>query len=594
LAKAPAKLPTAHAAPALAPAGTHPFGKKPLRTFAYAIALPALVLYVASVALVIVVLMMMAKDIDRLEDARDVSTMHAALDSFLNGLSDHVADEGTWNEAYLNVVVKPDLAWMDSTWGAAARLNQGYDTVLVTDSQGAIVFGENAVGPMKGDIKTIFPASGAILRSLDLGIAATGDATTVSRFAADKDGAAGLAAISIHRSTSNDLTVSRQTRRILWVAKHISPQLLQDLAVRYQTPVPRLVSGAGDGELSLRLADPNGALVGTIAWEPDRPSDAALNHSLLIATVVLFGIGLGLIFGLGQIRKSIVRRAAALGDAIEVLEQGSPTSTISTAIHNATSRAAEDDDKPSAIAGVSAADFEIEYQPVFDLRAETLIGAEALLRWRRPDKSHLLQEDLSPEERAALQERVGILAVRRAIDEIAPLLGMLLTVTVTAEQLKTGVFAEKITGTLGATGFPARRLQLAVPVAQLPPAEEIGPAIAGIRQSGVVLALSEFILGPTTTGYALPGFVDRIRLPQSIVSGIDADAPRLALVEATINVAKTAGFVVNVPGVSRKEEASKLLRLGCREFQGKLFAEPMPIAALTALILKPAAAKQAS
>ncbi len=61
-------------------------------------------------------LVMMAREIDRLEEQRGVTAMAAALETFLNGLSDAVADEGTWNEAHLNVVVKPDPAWMDQTW----------------------------------------------------------------------------------------------------------------------------------------------------------------------------------------------------------------------------------------------------------------------------------------------------------------------------------------------------------------------------------------------------------------------------------------------------------------------------------------------
>src|SRR5438128_1218665 len=109
-----------------APERYQPFGKKPLRTFALTVGLPAFLLYVSSALLVILALVMMAREIDRLEDNRGITAMHAALDSFLNGLSDAVADEGTWNEAHLNVVIKSDPAWMDTTWGATARLGTIY------------------------------------------------------------------------------------------------------------------------------------------------------------------------------------------------------------------------------------------------------------------------------------------------------------------------------------------------------------------------------------------------------------------------------------------------------------------------------------
>ena len=151
-----AKGPRKHAAEPTVPAArvaapVLPFGKKPLRTFALFIGLPAFLLYVLSAGCWCSSRWrLMAAEINRLEDARGVTSMHAALDNFLNDLSSAVADEGTWDEAYLNVVVKPDPAWMDNTWGTTARLGQSYDTVLVTDQSGTIVFGENAVGRDQG------------------------------------------------------------------------------------------------------------------------------------------------------------------------------------------------------------------------------------------------------------------------------------------------------------------------------------------------------------------------------------------------------------------------------------------------------------
>jgi len=47
-------------------------------------------------------------------------------------------------------------------------------------------------------------------------------------------------------------------------------------------------------------------------------------------------------------------------------------------------------------------------------------------------------------------------------------------------------------------------------------------------------------------------------------------------------------LAVTVPGLERKEQAARLLRLGCREFQGDLLSRPIPIAALTQLVLAPA------
>jgi EAL domain-containing protein (putative c-di-GMP-specific phosphodiesterase class I) len=232
--------------------------------------------------------------------------------------------------------------------------------------------------------------------------------------------------------------------------------------------------------------------------------------------------------------------------------------------------------------------FTVDYQPILDLRSETMIGVETLLRWTRPDKSLLLQEELNPRDCAALMERAGIIALRHATGELAPLLGVMLSLAVTPQQIMNPVFAEKVTGTLGATNFQMRRLQFSVDATLMPPAEIIAERMAELRRMGITIALSNFILSERTVDYLRPGFADRICLAPGMVSLVDADPVRHKLIEATIETARSASFAVTIPNVQRKEEAAKFLRLGCREFRGPLLAPPMAIAGLTALILAPA------
>lgn len=580
---------TAPAAPAPAAPVLSPFGKKPRRTFALVIGVPAFLLYVLSAILVICALAVMAGEINRLEDQRGITAMHAALDSFLNDLSGSVSDEGTWDEAYLNVVVKPNPAWMDTTWGQTARLGQSYDTVLITDQSGTVLFGEDGAGEIKGSISMRYPAAKTMLHDLDQGIQATGDATTITRFATDPDGTVGLAAISIHKSDPGQLNVPREQRRILWIARHVTPGLLQDIAGRYQSPLAVLTNTPADDASLIVLADADGGPAGTIAWTPDRPGDVAFNHAVLIASVVFFGIGLVLVIGLGILRRAIERRAeavmAAQVVAIETAATSAATVTVAAAV---ATDAAVVEDTASAIDGVNAADFNIEYQPILDLRSEALIGVEALLRWVKPDKSILTQEELSPKDRARLLDRAGVIALRRVLAEVAPLLGVMLTLDVTPEQLHSGVYSEKVAGTLGATNFPARRLQLAVDAPLLPAASEIATSISELRRLGVAIALSEYTISPHTAPYLDAKLADRVRLSTILTANIEGGAAHDALLTASIDAARNAGLAVTVPGLERKEQASRLLRLGCREFQGNLLAKPLPIAGLTQLVLAPA------
>jgi EAL domain-containing protein (putative c-di-GMP-specific phosphodiesterase class I) len=81
--------------------------------------------------------------------------------------------------------------------------------------------------------------------------------------------------------------------------------------------------------------------------------------------------------------------------------------------------------------------------------------------------------------------------------------------------------------------------------------------------------------------------VNRVRLATSLTAKDDGGAAHEALLAATVEAARTTGLAVTVPGIERREQAAKLLRLGCREFQGELLARPLPLAAFTQLVLAP-------
>jgi EAL domain-containing protein (putative c-di-GMP-specific phosphodiesterase class I) len=570
-----------------------PFGEKPLRTFALVIGLPAFLFYVLSAVLVVGALAVMSGDIDKAEYDRGLVAMHAALNGFLNDLANAVSDEGTWNEAYLNVVSNSDAAWMDQTWGETARIGQSYDNVLVTDADGNILFGENNLGPLTGKIATYYKAAPAMLDKLNKGIGATGDATTVSQFAADNAGMAGLAAISIHQSSPGTMTVPRQTRRVLWIARHLTTPILQDISTHYQLPLAMLVDVPGDDTSSIQVADATGKVAGTVAWISERPGAAAFDHAIIIAFGIFFLIGVMLAAGLGALRRAMVRRAKRIGEAEEA--RGAAIALKAAARNRRGGDIHEDEALQFGAAainfpeleGVRPSVFAVDYQPAFDVRAETLAGVEALLRWELSAERNLPEEQLSAAARRALLDRVGVHAIRQATVELAPLIGTVLTLGVTDHQLGNPEYAEKVLGTMGATNYPAQRLQLALDCGFLPEPDAIAETVATLRDAGVRLVLDRFVLVPATIELIARGWVDRVRLSPALTRDLDQSPARLKLIAATIETLREARIAITAPGVDRREDLARLVRFGCTEFQGALFAPPMPIKALTQLLLAP-------
>lgn len=279
-----------------------------LKTFTYWVALPTVLVYVAVCALVLFALALMTSELNRIDADRGEKAIAAAFDSLVRQLGEITIDEATWTEAYLNTYVGFNPAWLDGNWGTTARQGQGYDTAIVTDAQGEILFGESGSGPLTGNISDYFAAAEAMSTALGEAIEAAGDDTQVSGLSTAGPGIAALAAAVIHGS-AGQVPIAAGERRILWLARHIDEQMLQAFSQRFQTPPLRLADRVLPGEASRPLVGASGTEVGMLVWRPLRPDDPALLNAASIASVVLLGIGALTLAVLVSFRRSVERRA---------------------------------------------------------------------------------------------------------------------------------------------------------------------------------------------------------------------------------------------------------------------------------------------
>jgi diguanylate cyclase (GGDEF)-like protein len=280
----------------------------PLRTFTYLIALPTVLVYVAICVLVLFTLALMTSQLNRIDADRGEKAITAAVDSLVRQLGEITLDEATWTEAYLSTYVVFNPAWLDGAWGTTARQGRGYDTAIVTDARGMILFGESNRGPLTGSISDHFDAPNAIIGQLVKAIDAAGDDTQISGLSTGRSGIAALAAAVVHGNTGQ-VPVAASERRFLWMAKHIDEQMLQVFSQRFQIPLPRQVGEARADEAAIPLIDASGAQVGMLAWHPLRPGDPAFLNATGMASIVLLAIGFLTLTMLISFRRSVERRA---------------------------------------------------------------------------------------------------------------------------------------------------------------------------------------------------------------------------------------------------------------------------------------------
>ncbi len=236
--------------------------------------------------------------------------------------------------------------------------------------------------------------------------------------------------------------------------------------------------------------------------------------------------------------------------------------------------------------GLEADEFDLDYQPIFDFATQSMIGVEALLRWRRREGGAKSPGEFIPAaEQSGLIEDLGLFSLRRACAEFAPHEGLKLSVNVSTVQFRNPMLASQIDDILTETAFPPERLQLEITESfLLAQPERAIAAIDELRARGISIALDDFGTGFSSIGYLRQFKFDRVKLDRSLVDMLDNDPVKAALVESTMVVAFAMGLAVTAEGVERKEEAAALARLGCREFQGYLFSRPLPYEGLKRLL----------
>lgn len=224
-------------------------------------------------------------------------------------------------------------------------------------------------------------------------------------------------------------------------------------------------------------------------------------------------------------------------------------------------------------------EFELYFQPKIALEGGAIIGAEALMRWRREDGG----DDVGPDtfvpvaEQSGYIRQLGSWALHAACREAAAWPGVPVAVNVSPMQLEEEGFLGTVRAALDEAGLAPERLELEITESALVADPDATAALLGrIGALGIHVTVDDFGTGRASLAYLSRFPVDKLKLDRSFVVDMDTNTTHGQIVRAVIGLGHALGLGVIAEGVDRAAQRDLLRAEGCDEAQGFLFGVPMP------------------
>jgi len=233
---------------------------------------------------------------------------------------------------------------------------------------------------------------------------------------------------------------------------------------------------------------------------------------------------------------------------------------------------------------------EVHYQPQVALEDGSVLGVEALLRWRHPLHGAIPPARFVPlAEESGLIVRLGEYVLRRACHQMRRWLddGRSIghvSVNVSGAQLVRGDIVTLMRAALEDSRLPPERLFLEMTETALVDTSRHKEAVLALRELGVTLSIDDFGTGHSSLVHLKQLTVDELKIDRTFVAGLPSAPNDVAIVRAVLAMGSALGLSVIAEGVESEAQRRALLALGCRRGQGWLFAPAMSAAALEDMI----------
>lgn len=223
----------------------------------------------------------------------------------------------------------------------------------------------------------------------------------------------------------------------------------------------------------------------------------------------------------------------------------------------------------------------LEYQPIYRMADQMIVGVEVLLRWQHPTLGTIPPSTfIEIAEQSGMIEKIGPNVLRKACMDAAtwPLTNppLFISVNVSSRQLRDGNLVEMVAQNLTESGFPAARLHLELTeTAVIGDQQQAAQLLDALHRTGVKVWLDDFCTGFSGLSHLRQVPVDGVKIDKSFVIDLQRDPDDLALTTALIGMAHSLGITVVAEGIEQEVQYELLRERNCDLGQGYWFSRPL-------------------
>ncbi|MDN3517155.1 EAL domain-containing protein [Aquisalimonas lutea] len=224
----------------------------------------------------------------------------------------------------------------------------------------------------------------------------------------------------------------------------------------------------------------------------------------------------------------------------------------------------------------------VVYQPQVDLATDTVVGLEALLRWRHPSRGLVPPAQFIPiAEERGLIGAIGAWVLASACEQHAAWLeqGLIdgtIAVNVSVRQFQQPDFVEMVEDVLARARLPAERLEIEVTESLfMDNLEMVQCKLNALHRLGVKLAIDDFGTGYSNLSYLKQLPLHRLKIDKSFTTGLPEDQENSAIAHAIIHMGRSLGLNILAEGIETRPQEKHVRSLSCDVAQGYLYTHPL-------------------